>query len=113
MSERENLAAGQAESMRELLTEVWAAIDADEEYEGQDAREYLDEMPLEVVWEHGTPFAVVLGTGGPHVEVTQDTRGGGASLEVYWGSDRATLRGDAISRTADYFREYVDETGGY
>jgi hypothetical protein len=75
----------QAASTKRLLEEVWAAIDAGEEYEGQDAREYLDEWPLEVVWEVGEPFAVVLGTGGPHVEITGGGRSGASQPDRLLG----------------------------
>lgn len=111
MSERENLALSQAEAWRETLAELWQAIDSGEEYEGQDPNEYLSEIPLEIVWETGEPFAVVLGTGGPHTEITGGGRwsGSGYTLECYWGGDRATLRGETINRTGDYFRELVSE----
>lgn len=109
MTAEKTLSQKQAASTVELLEEVWAAIDADEEYEGQAAREYLDEMPLEIVWEKGEPFAVVLGTGGPHVEITGGGRSGGYDLNVYWAGDNARSRGEAITRTGEYFREYVEE----
>lgn len=51
-----------------------------DQYEGSDPFEYLDEMPLEIVWEPGEPFAVVLGTGGPHIEITGGGRSGGCLL---------------------------------
>src|SRR5690606_41715516 len=38
---------------RELLEEVWEAIDQGGEYEDTDALDYLDEMPLEIIWEVG------------------------------------------------------------
>lgn len=100
----------QVKSTEELLGELWDAIDAGEEYEGQDAQEYLDELPLEIVWEQGEPFAVVLGTGGPHVEITGGGRssGSGYQLDVYWAGERATVRSEAITRTGEYFREMVE-----
>lgn len=104
----QEMCQAQALGTRELLEEVWAAIDSGEEYEGQDATEYLDEMPLEIVFERGEPFAVVLGTGGPHVEIT----GGGRSpyvLSVYWAGESATVHGDAIDRTGIYFRESFED----
>lgn len=99
------------ESVRETLGEVWEAIDAGEEYEGQDAREYLDEMVLETVWELGEPFAVVLGTGGPHYEITGGGREGGYTLWGYWGGEKTAVSGEAVTRTGEYFREYVEESG--
>lgn len=97
------------------LENLWERIDADDRGEGndhQEPRDELDELPLEVVWEKGEPFAVVLGTGGPHVEITGGGRSGGYVLTAYWGSTPETRRGDAIARTGEYFREYVEEAGG-
>ena len=108
-TDERNLTREQAESTRDHLAEIWAANDANEDYEDQNALEYLNEMPLGVVFERGEPFAVVLGTGGPHVEITGGGRSGGYTLEVYWAGDGYTLRGEAITRTGDYFREMWDE----
>ena len=110
MTQTQNHAAEYADSMVETLTEIWDAIDADEEYEGQDAREYLDEMPLEIVWQAGSPFEVLLTFGGPNAWIEQDARYEDVTLEVAWGGDRATRRGEAIRRTADYFRELAEES---
>ena len=110
MTERKPLAQPQADSTRELLEELWEAIDAGEEYEGQPALEYLDELPLEVVWETGEPFAVVLGTGGPHVEITGGGREGAYNLHVYWGGEEGRQSGSAVTRTGEYFRELMEET---
>src|SRR5690606_7204039 len=93
---------------RELLEDIWEAIDQGGEYEDTDAMDYLDELPLEVVWEVGEPFAVVLGTGGPHVEITGGGRSSGYELTVYWGGAEATVYGDAIDRTGDYFRDMYE-----
>jgi hypothetical protein len=54
---------------------------------------------------------VVLGTGGPHVEIIGGGRAGGYVLSVYWGGEVAHRRSDAISRTGIYFRELVEESG--
>lgn len=128
----------QARGTKLLLEEVWQAIDGTEcetcdgngyvgaedageicndcdgtdfvyTYEGQDAREYLEELPLEVVWEVGEEFAVVLGTGGPHVEITGGGRNGAYNLHVYWAGDHAQESGSAITRTGEYFRELYDK----
>ena len=103
-----SLASKQASHTRELLEDIWEAIDQGGEYEDMDAMDYLDELPLEVVWEMGEPFAVVLGTGGPHVEITGGGRSGGYELTVYWGGAEATVYGDAIDRTGDYFRDMYE-----
>src|SRR5690606_40804271 len=93
---------------RELLEDIWEAIDQGGEYEDTDAVDYLGELPLEVVWEVGEPFAVVLGTGGPHVEITGGGRSGGYALTVYWGGAEATVYGDAIDRTGEYCRDMYE-----
>lgn len=69
-----------------------------------DLYESLDQWPLEVVDERGREFAVVLCTGGPHIEIVADG-GCQARLEGYWGGDTATLRGDEFSTLLDYFIE--------
>lgn len=127
----DNLAYEQAQSQRACLADYWDAIDhVENEHNGRpdeddcetcreiageygdsadDMREYLDEMPLEIVWEVGEPFAVVLGTGGPHVEITGGGRQGGYQLHVYWGGDHSVVTGQAVTRTGEYFREYVEQ----
>ena len=87
------------------LNLLWDHIDRDEEFEGESPIDYLDAMPLELVWEPGEPFAVVLGVGGPHVEITGGGRQGGYELTVYWGGNPVVRRGEAITRTGEYFRE--------
>jgi hypothetical protein len=110
--ETRDMCYDQAVSSKELLGEIWDAIDAAGEYEGQDAREYLDEWPLEIVWELGEPFAVVLGTGGPHVEIRGGGRhdGMGYTLHVYWSGEHVTMSGESITRTGAYFRDLVEES---
>lgn len=103
-----SLASKEASHTSKLLEEVWEAIDQGGEYEGTDALDYLEDLPLEVVWEVGEPFAVVLGTGGPHVEITGGGRSGGYELTVYWGGAEATVYGYAIDRTGDYFRDMCE-----
>lgn len=126
-------------NVSQMLDEIWEAIDGTDceacdgtgeiaaqdgdmceacdgegkttQYEGQDAREYLEEMPLETVWEKGEPFAVVLGTGGPHLEIRGGTRhdGDGYALHGYWTGEHITVRGEGVDRTGEYFREMVEE----
>lgn len=128
-------------SSARLLDEVWDAIDGKEcetchgtgwandddtdfeecetcdgegtvnTYEGSDAREYLEEMPLEIVWEKGEPFAVVLGTGGPHIEIRGGTRhdGSGYQIHGYWAGEHSTWSSEGVTRTGEYFREMVEE----
>jgi len=67
------------------------------------AETYLDELPLEVIKEVGTPLAVVLTTGGPHIEIVKDSRGGSAYLEGYWGSEHITRHDEVFTWALDYF----------
>lgn len=78
-------------------------------YEDQDAVDYLDEMPLGIVWELGEEFAVVLGTGGPHVEIVGGGRNGGYRLVGHWAGETVTVTGEAITRTGEHFRSMVEE----
>lgn len=110
MTDSKDLTREHADSVRAMLADLWTAIDAGEPYDGSDdAREYLNDWPLEIVWEAGEPFAVVLGTGGPHVEITGGGRasGSGYMLSVYLGGNEVIVRGEGITRTGDYFRELV------
>lgn len=106
-----------ADNLAGLLDDLWARIDAEEDFEGEDSREYLDSLPLEVVWEKGEPFAVVMGTGGPHVEIRGGTRhdGNGFTVHVYWSGEHVTryaAGGSGVARTGEYFRELVEESSG-
>jgi hypothetical protein len=80
-------------------------------YEGQDAREYLEEMLLEIVWEKGEPFAVVLGIGGPHIEIRGGTRhdGSGYQIHGYWTGEHSTWSSEGVTKTGEYFRELMEE----
>lgn len=64
----------------------------------------IGEYPLEVVDERGRPFAVVIGTGGPHIEVTADGDSS-ARLVGYHGSDKAYRYGDVFDTFLDWFIE--------
>lgn len=75
--------------------------------EGEEPTDYLNNLPLEIVWEVGEPFAVVLACGGPHAEIVGGGRNGGFQLVVTFGRDKSTVTSDAITRTGEYFRELV------
>jgi hypothetical protein len=109
-TERDTTSQGYAENLDQLLAEVWAAIDADEDYESQPANEYLDEMPLEIVWEKGEPFSVLLTFGGPSAQIVKEARWDNYRLDVHWWGDSATLTSEAITRTGRYFYEFIEET---
>lgn len=74
---------------------------ATDQYGGQPALDYLDEMPLEVVWEKGEPFAVLLTFGGPNAWIFGGGRmDPGYHLDVYWDT-HAVERSDGIRRTGE------------
>jgi hypothetical protein len=130
----DDLTRGQAEAVRDSLDELWTVIDHANEhvdledhatedecepctefvrdYGGTDPMDVLNERPLAVEWELGEPFAVVLGVGGPHTEITGGGRasGSGYVLTCYWGGDTAHARGTGITRTGEYFRELVESS---
>lgn len=62
----------------------------------------IGDYPLEVVEERGKPFAVVICTGGPHIEVVAEGNNR-ARLEGYWGGSRATWHGDMYDEFLDWF----------
>jgi hypothetical protein len=62
----------------------------------------IGEWPLEVVDERGREYAVVICTGGPHIEVVADGHNR-ARLEGYWWGSRCTLSGDYFDTFLDYF----------
>ena len=98
------------ESVRQSLAELFERIDSvDGSGEYERAFEELDEYPLEVVWEVGEPFAVVLDTGGPHIEITGGGRQGAYTLHGYWGGEHASLSGASITRMGQYFRIRCEE----
>lgn len=63
----------------------------------------IDEWPLDVVVKIGRPLAVVVGTGGPHIEIVQEIGGGSAKLAGYWGGEQVYRHGDAFQTVLDYF----------
>lgn len=107
----ENMAQDYADSLAQTFAELVTAIENDAEiYDGQDPREYLDEMPLEIIAEAGEPYSVVFTVGGPFAEVTWTARAGTerAELKTTWGSDRGSRTSDAIRYVARYFAEYME-----
>lgn len=81
--------------------EICSEYPAETPYDSANA--YLDELPLELVAEVGTPLAVVLGTGGPHTEIVRDVRGGGAYWSGYWGGEKVESHHLIWAWAIDYF----------
>lgn len=102
-----DLAQIYADGLAGTLASVWEAVENDEQYEDQDAREYLDEMPLEIVDRKHTAFAVVLTLGGPTAEIVYDSREGEYALVVSWHSEPVRRYSAAISSVGAYFYDLV------
>lgn len=67
----ENYVASVAETVREIAAAIREGREVyREDDNGNEAR--VDDYPLEIVAEIGRPFAVVITTGGPHVEIVAD-----------------------------------------
>ena len=94
------------ESIKARLSDIMTAINDGVPYEDEgdeyDAADYLSELPLEIVDERGREFAVVIGTGGPHIEIAADGLRK-ARLEGYWGGECVTLFGDVFDEVLDWF----------
>ena len=73
----------------------------------------IGDYPKEVVDERGKPFAVVIRTSGPHIEVAANGVDGPARLQGYWRGHRCTIHGEQFDPFLDYFinREpFIDRT---
>ena len=79
----------------------WEFIEADEPTVEDTP---ISEYPLEIVDERGKEFAVVLTTGGPHIEVVADG-GSSARLAGYWGGEQVYMYGNVFDTFLDYFIE--------
>lgn len=107
-----DLATQYADNLRESIVTAMEAVQRGAEIEEQDAVEYLDEWPLEIVNRRGARFAVVLTVGGPYAAVEADLdedgdRSGSARLVVSWGSGEVARFGSHINDLLDYFAERV------
>lgn len=97
----QNDLSNQMDSIEQDITEFLEAARAGRETFGEDDSD-LAEYALEVVSEVGKPYAVVLCTGGPHIEVTADGAGE-ARLEGYWWGLRDTHYGAIYSEFLDWW----------
>ena len=92
-------------NIKEELTELMECINSDTLYLGEyDPHDYLTEYAVEVVDERGRNFAVVVTTGGPHIEIEADGQGI-AYLSGYWGGEHTVLSGQVFDAVLDYFIE--------
>lgn len=106
-----NHAEEYADTLSDHIEEVMQAVREGSPVEDQDATEWLDEWPLEVVRQVGRQFEVVLTVGGPDARVVCDLtaegyRWGSAKLEVHWGGDVARRYGSWMNDLADHFADY-------
>ena len=90
--------------------DAWVSEDGADYGEGaDDFYEHIGDWPLEVRYERGEPFSVLVTFGGPNAWLIRD-RFGGDRIEVFWGGDHAVRRGGADVRAVlDYFESYADE----
>ncbi|AEK08980.1 hypothetical protein PBI_HENRY_136 [Mycobacterium phage Henry] len=65
----------------------------------------ISEFPISVEVKIGRPLAVVIGTGGPHIEIVQDLSDGPAKLAGYWGSENVYRYGDEFQTVLDYLTD--------
>ena len=69
--------------------------------------ESIYDWPLEVVVKIGRPLAVVISTGGPHIEIVQDLGEGSAHLVGYWGGEKLIRHGSEFQTVLDYLTAYA------
>lgn len=62
----------------------------------------LDEYPLEIVNERGREYAVVICTGGPHIEIVADGQRE-ARLAGYWWGESAARHAPECDTVLNYF----------
>jgi hypothetical protein len=103
-------------SYSETAEQVMEAVDNDEEYEEQDARDWLNEWALSL--DTSIVVDVMLGVGGPtayiHCECSKARFGleiDRASFIAVWGSERRETRldsSDALWRVAESYIEGMD-----
>lgn len=67
------------------------------------------EWPLSIEVKIGRPLAVVIGTGGPHLEIVQDLSDGRAKLAGYWGGEQVYRHGDDFQTVLDYLTDSLYE----
>lgn len=102
-------ADGVRDSIEEMMTE-YAAYNAPGDDTNESALEALDEYPLELVWQKGAPFEVVITVGGPDARIVHDVRWNDWTLVVRWGTDTASeRRSEHITAMGEYFLTLVDD----
>lgn len=65
----------------------------------------ISEWPLSVEVKVGRPLAVVISTGGPHIEIVHDLSEGSAKLAGYWGGEQVYRHGKEFQTVLDYFTD--------
>jgi hypothetical protein len=105
------------DSYNETAQEALDAIDAGEEYEGQDPSDFLDEWPLSL--DTSIIVDIMLGVGGPtayiHCEVSKGNYGtleiDRATFIASWGGDKRETplsMGDALYAVANRYIEAME-----
>ena len=111
----DNQAAEYADTVKESIEEMMTALDPDRDSSAlddtyDDVREALDNYPLEIVHQIGSPFEVVITVGGPDARIVHDMRFTSWTLEVAWGGDVAVRRSSSITAMGEYFLSMVDDS---
>lgn len=86
----------QIDAKEETFGELFAAMDSEVPYEGQEASEALHELPLEV--RVTKTITMVFCTGGPHVEATAELHPNGGISDV---TIRGWRGGERVERVVD------------
>ncbi|AHB31596.1 hypothetical protein SEA_HOLT_140 [Mycobacterium Phage Holt] len=65
----------------------------------------ISEFPISVEVKIGRPLAVVIGIGGPNIEIVHDMSDGSAKLAGYWGGENVYRYGDEFQTVLDYLTD--------
>ena len=77
---------------------------------GDDPREALDELPLELVAKVGRPLSILLTYGGPNVMVEHDLGEPSPRIVGYWGGDKVVrYDGELLGRAIDFYFPDLDD----
>lgn len=109
MNTTENLATEYADDVAQSIEEHMTYVRSDDNDVREAATETLSYYPLEIVWQKGAPFEVVITVGGPDARIVHDVRWNDWKLEVVWGGDTAVRRSEHITAMGEYFLALVDE----
>lgn len=99
------------EKYRDILEDLDLSTDPDEWDAAaieERVRDSLHDV-LEIKYERGEPFCVVIAWGGPNIYLVDLGHFGGKRLAGYWGFEEVIRTNRAIEELVDYFLEYCEE----